>query len=311
MALFAIVLGLLRLTYDRLLGSNVVLGTWSDRIGGGVFGLLTGMLLAGVLTISIQLLPFPESILTYRPYDEFLERKHRLYPFCPDEFTLGLMGHLSDGSLSGRAPFGKVHDNLLQDAFCFRNTAGKNGGRVSKPGVLDDLTFYSVLPEGIDSEDVPRYPHVERGPQRPIVARVTLTKDVADEDGWYRIPGTQVRLVAFDEEQKAHEYYPVGFLTGRMRDHDDGEAWVPSEGWKFHPADVEDGKPKIAMLAVERKLWKGEETFTIDWVYSVREGQKPNNVTFRGTSMYFTTSVEPFSPPAEGALTRAGEKPRN
>jgi uncharacterized membrane protein required for colicin V production len=312
--LFAICLGALRLIYDRFLGANVVLGTWADRIGGGVFGLLTGMVLAGVLTIAIQLLPFTESILTYRPYDEYLQRDHRLHPFRPDEFTLGLMSMLSDGSMGGSADFDDAHGNLLLEAHCFRNTAGKNGSRLAKPESLQSAEAYARLPGGIDFEDdVPHYPLADRGAQRPIVVRVELGAEVADEDDWYRVPGTQVQLTTIDDQDELHDYYPVAFLTGRMRDHDDGEAWVPAEGWKLHtPPDYEDegGDPKLGLLAVERKKWRDEDTLTIDWVYSVPEGETPVSVTFRAAASRGLGEPEDMRPPTENALTRSGDKPR-
>ena len=144
-ALLVIPLLVLRFVFDRFLGGNVVFGMWTNRIGGGLLGLLTGMVLVGVLAVAVQLLPFGASVMTYKPFDGSLHRQSRLYPFCPDEFTLGLMKRLSAGSLKSRRQLGKTHDNLLLDAFAVRNTAGKFGRADATPDELKSVDRKSVV----------------------------------------------------------------------------------------------------------------------------------------------------------------------
>ncbi len=301
--LFAITLFVLRLLYDRFLGANVVLGTWADRIGGGIFGLLTGMVLTGMATIGMQMLPFPESVMGYRPYDELLQRDQHLQPFRPDEFTLGLMGHLSAGSMAGRTDLENTHGDLLLDAFCARNTAGKNGGRLAKPETLSQVTAYQQLPGGLDIDDVPRYPLKDRGRREVLIVRTRIDREIVDPDGWWRIPGTQVRLTTEDGDGRYHHYYPVAFLSGRTMS-DRGEI-LSEDNWRLHNPELEDDAPKLAMLSVEREHYRDEQALVIDWAFSVREGHTPVSATFRGIS---TSSVrmaeEGALPDAEDALTR-------
>lgn len=308
-SIFVITLGVVRLLFDRFLGSNVVLGTWADRIGGGAFGLLTGMILVGVLTIGMQMLPFTETVLTYRPFDEYLQRDQRLQPFRPDEFTLGLMKHLSAGSMSGDAKFGEQHGDLLREAYCFRNTAGKNGSRLAKPESMNSATLYERLPASVDSSELPAYPLIDRGPQDQVVVRTKISSEVMDNDNWWRIPGTQVQLRAIDDDGNVHKYYPVAYLSGQVRDKK-GELLEAQRGWELHVPEKEDGKAKLGVLAVVKKFVKEEDPIGIDWVFSIRQNEKPTAVVFRGVSEVTSLSSKQGPPPLEGALSRIGRRSR-
>lgn len=301
-SLFVLVLLALRLAFDRFLGSNVVLGTWADRIGGGVFGLFTGMILTGVLTIALQMLPFNESVLTYKPFDEYLERNHRLYPFCPDEFTLGLMEHLSAGSMSGSKTFDAVHDDLLFREFCSRNTAGKNGGKMVPENSFQKLEFYASLPADIDADEVPTYHLAERGPQKFIIARTTFSKELADPDGWWRIPGTHVQLYTMDENGESDNYYPVGYLTRRVESGRSDSA--DGVNWQLHTLKGDGGKCKLAELIVARERSTDQDSLTIDWIYSIRSEQEPKGITLRSMMVFGTDQVRTSPPPGENALAR-------
>jgi len=51
LSIFLLVLVALRELADRFIRGNVSLGLWPDRIGGGVLGLLSGIIVTGMLTI--------------------------------------------------------------------------------------------------------------------------------------------------------------------------------------------------------------------------------------------------------------------
>ena len=127
-ALLVIPLITLRLVFDTFIRSNIQLGVWADRIGGGLLGLITAMTLVGVVTIAAQMLPFGETILTYSSHTDSLERDQHLWPFRPDEFTLAMVNTLSKAGIGGGRPFESVHDDLLLESFCSRNTAGIHAG---------------------------------------------------------------------------------------------------------------------------------------------------------------------------------------
>ena len=82
--LFCVPLLLLRFLFDRMLVPGTVnFGIWANRIGGGLMGLISGMVAMGVLTTAIQALPWGQTVLTYRPFNE--KRKECIY--CGKEVT--------------------------------------------------------------------------------------------------------------------------------------------------------------------------------------------------------------------------------
>jgi hypothetical protein len=268
-AIFVLVLLGLRLLADRFLGRNVVLGLWADRIVGGLLGLYVGMVTVGVLAVAVQMLPFGASVLGYRPFSDSLQRSRRLGPFYPDEFTLGLVDKLSAMGLSGSQRFTQLHDNLLLESFCARNTAerygrvdvdrkargdfqvfgafeftqeqwklAQKGKRLQNGGELDPLI-------GEDWQERPRI----------IILRVAVGPTARDEDNWYRLPATHFRLVT----GAGQSHYPVGYLTRPRLD----------DPWRLWAADVKDEKGQIARLCREvsfdRKHLK--EPLEVYWVY--------------------------------------------
>ncbi len=82
-AVFFVPLLGVRLIFDRLLTGNVGFGLWADRIVGGVFGVITGMVLVGMLGIAMQMLPWDAAIIGYKPYDDCLQRDMSLQPLRP------------------------------------------------------------------------------------------------------------------------------------------------------------------------------------------------------------------------------------
>lgn len=135
-AIFVLPLLALRLGMDKLIGGNVVLDRWMDRLGGALAGLVTSIILVGIFMLAVQMLPFNASLIGYQPFNETLERKDRLVPFYPDEFTIGLGTMFSDGAFGGQRKFAHAHDNLLLELFCARNRPNKErkvkGKRIRK-----------------------------------------------------------------------------------------------------------------------------------------------------------------------------------
>jgi hypothetical protein len=239
----------LRLAVDRLLPGNVVLSVWADRIGGGLFGIVTALLIVGTLLIALQMLPFGRSFLGVDFYNDNLERVAGPGIDAPG-FTLGLVKGLSAGSASGRKPFGKVHDNLVLELWGTRNcreygvksaddsrrtrrtesSAAAYDRNPCTPNALQVLALYDVSDE--NSPDGGKFSTVklsgeEQGPSEPsqmLVLRAVI-KGARDGDGWYRLMGTHFRLVAADGQS----YYPVGYLgydTGKWRVYSDKTAKV-------------------------------------------------------------------------------------
>ena len=143
-ALFVIPLLALRVLFDKFISGNVVMGMWADRIGGGILGLISGMVIVGILTIAAQMLPFKPAILYYTPFDSSLQRISGLHFFYPDEFTVGMAKKFSTGSLKYSQKFATVHDDLLLETYCTRNRAGKLGRADSLPDSFSVKAAFEV-----------------------------------------------------------------------------------------------------------------------------------------------------------------------
>lgn len=297
-ALFIVVLAVLRVLFDRYLGRNVVAGVWTNRIGGGILGILTGMVLAGVLAVAVQMLPFGPSVLTSRPYGDDLQRGQRLAPFYPDDFVLGLARVMSAGSLktSPASPFQRVHDNLKLELFCARNDAGK-GGRTDAPaGAMTISGAYA--PEALAgswTETVPTNPMLGEVITRVIVVRVTVDQSARDSDRWWRLPGTHFRLVTAE----GRGYYPVGYLVRSG-----------AGGLECIAPPKEDDVLMFARLTVEREGSKDVRNLLIDWVYRLPERETPSALVFRGTVKETVRTLVRGSPNPYGALERVPRERR-
>ena len=304
LGLFILTLLVLRIVSDRFLRGNVVAGVWADRVGGGVCGLITGMVLVGTLMIAAQMLPFGQSILGYRPFDDSLQRDQTLAPFYPDEFTIALVNSLSAGSLSSERKYGQVHDDLLLELFCSRNTGGRHG-RVDAPAkAIKNVEAVTIDPD---------WPHVKKLPRMAadtptdiLVVRVVVGALARDEeDNRWRLPATHFRLVAED----ARSYYPLGYLTYVSQELA-AERNLPDAGWKLIPAPMGAEHPEVGKLIVTRRWTDKAKSLAVDWVYRLPPKAEPAYLVFRRAAKVVIDGAPPGKPYPQDALTRAGGKRR-
>jgi len=288
-ALFGVVLLVLRVLYDKFIPGNVLFGLWLNRIGGGLLGVLTGSILVGTLLVAVQLLPFPERFMTYRPFDGSLQRSSRLAPLFPDEFVLGMAKMLSAGSFRTTPPnpLGAKHEDLLLEAFCTRNRAGLGGELNVKTDSLSSAQAYEPDPAMFRTfvDDIPRNPLL--GPNavgKILIVRARIKDSAADSDKWYRLPGTQFRLVG----STGRHYYPVAYL-------------ISGPKWQVVAPPLQDGRAQIADLAVQRQSQKGQ-SLTVDWIYEVPSTEKPVSLVFRRVARRKLASPSPSMPPRADAL---------
>ena len=288
-----LVLGL-RLAADALLRRNVVLGVWANRIGGGVLGVLVGMILVGVLAVVTQMLPWGPSILGYAPFDASLARSSRLAPFVPDDFVLGTMKMLSAGRLGGASTrqFGRVHDDLLLELFCARNTAEANGQIDAKPDTLSVGSAY-VSEGGAWGRDVPTDPRLGEEITKVVVVRATVDRGAVDKDGWWRLPGTHFRLVCKSGKEGDPyplSYYPVGYMARS----EGVTVCVPA------PSSPE-GRLQAARLIVQQQSGR-PKTMSVDWAYRIPLDHTPVAMVFRRVSRAPVSRVIVRPPDLTGGL---------
>ena len=254
---FVIPLLILRTVFDKLIIGNAPLGGWADRVTGGILGLYIGTVMVGILTIILQMLPYGGSVMGYEPFDSSLQRVDRLY--C-DELALGVF--TSTAGLASDRPFNGIHDDLLLELFCARNTAGQNG-RVD--AATDALMIPAAFKPGekwkqvLKSGDLPEDPRRATGKSDVLIIKTSVSKlarSDKEKDGWYRLPATHFRLVT----GSGMSLYPLGYITQTK-----AEAGA-TDKWQLHPAAAKDGKALVANLCVLRKF-SGEGFQEILWVY--------------------------------------------
>jgi len=252
---FVLPLLALRIAFDKFVPDNAPLGARSvDRAVGGVLGLYAGVVMVGVLVIILQMLPWGAGVFGYTPYDSSLQRNDRVY--C-DEFALGLFK--ASAGLASSNSFTKVHDDLLLELFCARNTSGLNG-RVDTPPTALAITEACKPTESAwkrvgDYAKLPKYPGLEDEKTDIVVIKATVSNKVRSdrkEDGWYRLPATHFRIVT----GAGRSFYPLGYLK------DSGKKW------DLIPAKMTDGKVHMTALRVLREF-KTEAYQEIAWVYRV------------------------------------------
>ena len=249
---FVIPLLVLRIVFDKLIIGNARLGALADRAAGGLLGVYIGTVMIGILTIALQMLPYGASVMSYKPFDSSLQRVSRIY--C-DEFALGVFN--STAGLATDRSYNRVHDDLLLELFCARNTAGKYG-RVDAPA--KSLTIPAAYKPGDKWKQVVGHKELPEDPCRApgrsdvliVQTRVSkLTRSKDKEDGWYRLPATHFRLVT----ESGVSLYPLGYIA-----HEEGK-------WTLHPAaSADDGKAKVADQCVFRR-YDGEPFQEVFWVY--------------------------------------------
>ena len=272
-SLFAGSYVLLRLLFDRTVPGNVRLQSTVDKIGAAVMGLVAGTVAAGVLAIAAQTMSFGASVFGYSRYavsgrdefslqpdrnknsisrfiydqmksDKFEEKdvNHLLLP--ADDFVLGLVGMLSEGSLSGTSPLAAVHQDYLQEAFGTRVGIEVGARRTATnlgPGTqvtVDGIYLRERLKAVMDSE----LPEIRGGKDNtPVDPNATLPKDEVklakldlkpadkqqqiliirtffdrnatdEKNDLVRFTPASVRLVGHDANGKARDYHPIGTM---------------------------------------------------------------------------------------------------
>lgn len=320
-ALFVLPLLGLRLLADRFLGRNVVMGVWVDRVAGGVIGLVAGIVMMGILTLAVQMLPLGASVFGYQPFDDTLQRTQRLKPFCPDELTLDLAQTIAAGSLGGGQTLADRHDNLLLELYCARNqvaqrrkidernTVHERAGRVDTvPGAIsvEGVHPLRALPDIAIGKLNDPLMNPETEPNA-IVVRVRVDPSAREAiDNWWRLPATHFRLVTRRTGPGGgiRSHYPVAYLTGRIfvrkRGRSDDEP-PPAPKWILHPAKIDDrGRAEVGDLAVQRQFTKdGPKKLAIDWVYLIGPGEVPEAMVFRRVAECPITDRQRLSTPPD------------
>jgi len=138
----------LRLAFDQLIKRACLLPAIVDRAGGAVCGIFTALVVAGVASTAIQMLPFNYGFFGYSRIDLVTQRAAGDKPevvavdadenelwLMPDRFASGLASLLSDSLFSGKERFSESYPDFIQ-AVGWANTTHSEVGRFAPPGSI-------------------------------------------------------------------------------------------------------------------------------------------------------------------------------
>jgi len=271
MVIFLVCLIVTRVLADYLVPGNMQFPLWVDRIGGGLFGLIAGLVIVGMLCISVQMLPFSSSILGFQRVDVGEQgevTEHALW-LHPDGFAVGLTEVMAAGSLSGPNSVKALHADWLQELQWNRSGVQKESRHAVPRGSLSvEAAWEAVLP--VYTKDGLRTVEAARG-YKFVVVRGSLDRQALDEDGVHRFTPMQWRIVGQNDGVWAQ--YPMAGMSdpGNMSrrtflamnepvriDPDVGTKFdivfeVP-EGDRFDPSFVE--YKRDARAALSKSVWR-------------------------------------------------------
>jgi len=247
--LFVITALVLDLLSERFLTGTMRLPVLIDRVGGGFVGFWASMIAIGMLCIGLQMMPWYEDVLGFQRVYRDDQRKERVRHLLlrPDEFTVGVVGYLSDNIFTGDQSFRAVHPDLLT-AVARNHTRVQPESRgyvpperegaplfdvISLTQIEDPQLGYARLIAATEGRTAPAAAPGSPGRRggrgkvetevtstatrepteghRYVVARCKLRSEAADDDKWHRFTPQQVRMVGKDSDGKPRQYFAVGY----------------------------------------------------------------------------------------------------
>ena len=275
LALFAVLLRMVRVVIDKVVRSNMSFGQITSLVGGGTCGLASGILTAGLMVIGLGFLPLGVSIFGYQPLvvgagGEVTKNQSLWIPV--DRMAADFYTRLSGGSFYSGQSLGEYLPDLARRAEEFRLRADPNASVTAIPesvgfdldGRVSVNYFRHKLPDHGLAADLAEVlnPYAEgkglRDPAPNLVLIDTVVKNSAppyDSDGILRVPPAHVRLLASPAGKTGATmaHAPVAFVKVDSRgertfqhiDSRDASADSPAAdqaifGWVFMlPAEVE------------------------------------------------------------------------
>jgi hypothetical protein len=137
--LFILVFALLQTALMFLTRNPVDLGFLPERIGRVVCGIFLGLILSGVVLITLVMAPLPAKY----PYQRF-DNNRRKALLNTDGLVSGLFNIISNGSFSGKRSFATIHPDFLDQLYLNRQTSGTSVLTSTTPAI--DVPRKAVWP---------------------------------------------------------------------------------------------------------------------------------------------------------------------
>jgi hypothetical protein len=232
---FAISLALIRLAVDKVLPSNAQCDTVSDYVGGGVCGFLSGIIVAGMVLISLSHLRVAPDFWGYAPVTYStgvarggMERNPSKFVPWADRITAGLYGRLSLTTMRTAEPLGRHRPDLVDAAGAARYTyEGKSRtgmkrdaatlagwyvvGDLNQPQPFNQLTVDIRQPSPQRIADL-RGENFERGALVGFI--VQFNSKAREGTGQFVIGAGQVHLVCESMEDESYTtVFPIAVVS--------------------------------------------------------------------------------------------------
>ena len=290
---FAIILGVLRFAGDTLVPGNLRFPALVDSIGGGLVGLASGTLTAGIAVISLGFIPLDYDLNAgWAPYvvtsTGQVEKRGGWLPRV-DAVSAQVFKQLSDGAfspLSGES-LARNYPALARQSAEFRlarEIAPKKSLIASPEGVtLGEVALLPTPVEGIDPAVANLIGEGVNAEGRQLLAVETLWDNTQPQtgDSTLRVYPVEVRLLVEDADGRKRYVTPLAF-SREYRFSRDGEV-----------ASVRDLK---AVDDNEVAAFGDVEDTRITWVFVLDKGQTPYAITTRNLRHTIKPSREPAQP---------------
>ncbi len=130
---FGVPLIILRVVSDKAIPRACLVPSWLDRAGGGICGVVTALVMVGVMALAVQMIPFHNgNIIGYArvavhplepagagdrpsPPDEDAADSELALGLTPDRFAAGFVALLSDGLFSDSRSFVGDHPDFVEE----------------------------------------------------------------------------------------------------------------------------------------------------------------------------------------------------
>lgn len=144
---FAVSLAILRVVSDSLLRANAQTDGMTQYIGGGLCGAASGVIVAGILVLSLGMMRLGGGFLGYRSLEldagNPVKRKAMFFPV--DSWVAGLYGQMSETSLHSAEPLTKWYPDMTITPTALRLSDGDGKAKIAyKPGAYTITGRYSV-----------------------------------------------------------------------------------------------------------------------------------------------------------------------
>jgi len=267
---FVVALLILRTITDKLIPSNINNAKAVDYAGGAVFGLITGVISAGILLIGISSMRLSTNFFGYQPAWYSADRatgagsivKNDKLWIPVDLLTSKLYATLSTGSFATNEPLGKWYPELELVGFTTRVSPGDGAGRNAiSPNDFNIKSTYIVgnskgsssineLLKDIRDEKSQKYSDINSEVVSTgyiagyVVEFEPGAKERGKKGGQLIVSNAQYRLLVEDSDGNTQSVFPIAVISESSESNQFGR-------WRFDAKEVfitsVGGKSRVQM----------------------------------------------------------------